>query len=85
MYQSVTREVWPKGFVALVPSNIPLGAEIEFSLKIKREQGVSGKGKVLSSSKQPGNYKIVVSIEAMAQASVSMLETACLDAFLARI
>jgi hypothetical protein len=85
LYNAMTREVWAKGFVAIVPSNIPKGSSVEFSLKIKRDQGVAGKGLVTLCTKQPGNYRIEVDIDAMAEASVTMLEDACLEAFLARM
>jgi hypothetical protein len=82
-YKCLTRDVSGGGFSALVPTNLGVGDEVTFSMRIGGEP-VTGSAKVVAAIKQLGNSKVSFSIASMPTADAERFENAIFDSVLAR-
>jgi hypothetical protein len=83
-YTTLTKEVSPSGFSAVMQNEMKPGQKVAFAISIVRDTDpVSGEAKVISAVKQ-GQWKILFSIEQISEANRERLESALFDAVLAR-
>lgn len=83
MYKCLTRDVSGGGFSALVPTNLSVGDEVKFSMRIGGEP-VNGSATVVAAIKQPGNSKVSFAISSMPTADAERFENAIFDSVVAR-
>ncbi|MBL8920656.1 MAG: PilZ domain-containing protein [Myxococcaceae bacterium] len=83
-YKCLTRDVSGGGFSALVPTNLSVGDEVRFSIRIGGGEPVTGSAKVVAAIRQTGNSKVSFSIASMPTADAERLENAIFDSVLTR-
>lgn len=85
IYKCLTRDVSGGGFSALVPANLSVGDEVQFSLRIgSGQEPVTGSATVVAAIRQAGNSRVSFNIVSMPKADVDRFENAIFDCVVSR-